>query len=227
MLSYRSTREFASTREKCWVARGAAALHLECTYKFPMSPQPIRTRIISALFYNELYRPEADKLSEKWTFARDEVEGKWETLRTIWKHWKFYLIVRTTHKRTEIFYFQKCYLIESNDRQSDRSHCSRQRPRRSVWRAEMKVAAMKLTIAEIRSQICRSDVKILTKWFIQNTTITSLLDYLGLNISWLLVSGNDCRRMIPWKLHRRRKLLFCSLTLTKTRSQWLKFRLVA
>ena len=33
----------------------------------------------------------------------------------------------------------------------------------SVWRAEMKVAAMKLAISEIRSQICRSHVKMLVK----------------------------------------------------------------
>ena len=74
----------------------------------------------------------------------------------------------------------------------------------------MKVAAMKLAISEIRSQICRGNVKILVKWFIQNTTLTSLLDYLGLNISWGLDSGDDCRRMIPWKWHRRRKVFFCS-----------------
>ena len=35
----------------------------------------------------------------------------------------------------------------------------------SVWRAKMKVAAMKLASSEIRSQICRSHVKILVKWF--------------------------------------------------------------
>ena len=34
----------------------------------------------------ELYRPEAEKLSKKWSFAcSDEVEGKWETLITGWK----------------------------------------------------------------------------------------------------------------------------------------------
>ena len=55
-----------------------------------------------------------------------------------------------TRRRTEIFYFQKYCLIESNDRQSDHSHSSRQRPRRSVWRAKIKIAAMKLAISENR-----------------------------------------------------------------------------
>ena len=114
-----------------------------------------------------------------------------------------------TRRRTKIVYFQKYCLIESNNRQSDHSHCSRQRPRRSVWRAEMKATAMKLANSEIRSQICRSNVKIPVKWFIQNTTLTSLLDYLALNSSWQIVTGNaDCRRMIPSKWHRRRKVFF-------------------
>ena len=114
-----------------------------------------------------------------------------------------------TLRRTKIFYFQKYRLIESNNRQSDHSHCSRQHPRRSMWRAEMKVAAMKLANSEIRSQICRSHLKIPVKWFIQNTTLTSLLDYLALNSSWRIVTGDaDCRRMIPSKWHRRWKVFF-------------------
>ena len=37
----------------------------------------------------------------------------------------------------------------------------------------------------------------------------SLLDYLALNSSWRLVTGDaDCRWMIPWKWHRRRKVFF-------------------
>ena len=79
----------------------------------------------------------------------------------------------------------------------------------------MKVVAMKLAISEIRSQVCRGNVKILVKWFIQNTTLTSLLDYLGLNISWGLVSGDDCRRMIPWKWRRWKKVFFCSFGAVK------------
>ena len=62
------------------------------------------------------------------------------------------------------------------------------------------------TATSKRSQICRSYVKILVKWFVQNTTLTSLLDYLRLNSSWELVSGDDCRRMMLWKWHQRRKV---------------------
>ena len=54
----------------------------------------------------------------------------------------------------------------------------------------MKVAAMKLAISEIRSQICRGNVKILVKWFIQNATLTSLLDYLGTSF-WRRLQKND------------------------------------
>ena len=82
-------------------------------------------------------------------------------------------------------------------------------PRRSVWRAKMKVAAMKLAISEIRSQICHSNVKILVKWIVQNTTLTSLLDYLLRTIG----EGSEKEGFL--------------MTLTKTCSQWLKFWLVA
>ena len=47
------------------------------------------------------------------------------------------------------------------------------------------------------------------------TRLTSLLDYLGLNISWGLVSGDDCRRMIPWKWRRWKKVFFCSFGAVK------------
>ena len=110
-----------------------------------------------------------------------------------------------TRRRTKIFYFQKYCLIESNNRQSDHSHSSRQRPRRSVWRAEMKVAAMKLANSELSGAKFAAAM-----WkFRSNDSLTSLLEYLVLNSSWRLVTGNaNCRRMIPWKWHRRRKV-FC------------------
>ena len=101
-----------------------------------------------------------------------------------------------TRRRTKIFYFQKYCLIESNNRQSDHGHCSRQRPRRSVWRAEMKVAAIKLANSEIRSQFAAAMWKFWSNDLFR-TRLTSLLDYLALNSSWRLVTGDaNCRRMI-------------------------------
>ena len=83
----------------------------------------------------------------------------------------------------------------------------------------MKVAAMKLEISEIRRQICRSHMKILVKGFIQNTTLTSLLDYLLRTSFWRRLQKNDTVEVASEK----ESFL---LALTKIRSQWLKFPLV-
>ena len=107
-----------------------------------------------------------------------------------------------TRRRTKVFYFQKYCLIESNNRQSDHSHCSRQRPRRSVWRAEMKVAAMKLANSDL-PQPCKNSGQMIHSEHDSRFSV-------GLFGAELLLTTSYWRRrrMIPWKRHRRRKVFF-------------------
>ena len=76
---------------------------------------------------------------------------------------------------------------------------------------------MKLAISEIRSQIfpqpCENSGQMIHSE--HNSHFSVGLFGAEQLLRTMVVSVNDCRRMIPWKLHRRRKVFFCSFGTNK------------
>ena len=128
-----------------------------------------------------------------------------------------------TRRRTKIFYFQKSCLIESNDRQSDHSRCSKQRPRRSVWSC-MKVAAWqtgKFWSQEPNlPQPCENSSQMIHSEHNSHFSVGLFGAEQPLTTSfWWRLQKNDA---VEVALEKKGFLL----VLTKTHSKWLKFWLV-